>query len=236
MVRSFKHSGDLGDVIYSLPAMRALGGGVLYLDPQGGLSSPLVKWDGRNCTKLNAGVIDSISPLLKLQPYIADVRHWRGEPVDYDLDQFRLHLIFQNLSDSHLAAFNLPLTERDKPWLQIDSAITIADRPFVIARTLRYHGNDTFWEANLPGIKDQSVFVGFPKEYEIFVETFGHPVPHVPTPDILTLTRVLAGCNEFIGNESLCRALAEGLKKNIVIELYRAYPATIFNREGARYV
>ena len=29
---SFRHSGKLGDIIYSLPAVRALGGGIFYVD------------------------------------------------------------------------------------------------------------------------------------------------------------------------------------------------------------
>lgn len=39
MAKTFKHSGDLGDIIFALPAVRALGGGILYLDPDGGFSN-----------------------------------------------------------------------------------------------------------------------------------------------------------------------------------------------------
>ncbi|MDP9172633.1 MAG: hypothetical protein M3O30_02045 [Planctomycetota bacterium] len=226
----------MGDVIYALPTIRALGGGVLYLDPRGGLSSPLVKWAGRSCTKLNAAAIESIKPLLSCQPYIQEVRHWNGEPVDYDMDQFRLHLKFNNLSDSHLAAFTLPLVERDRAWITVDSPVSIPDRPVVIARSLRYHGNDTFWESILPQIKECAVFVGFQKEYEIFVYTFNHEITYWPTPDIMALTRVLAGCQQFIGNQGLPHAIAEALKKNLINEVFRPYPAAVFQRPGAQYV
>jgi hypothetical protein len=50
--KRFKHSGDLGDIIFSLPTIRALGGGTLYLDPAGGQNSPLVNWVGRTSSKL----------------------------------------------------------------------------------------------------------------------------------------------------------------------------------------
>jgi hypothetical protein len=236
MAKTYKHSGDLGDVIYALPAIRALGGGILYLDPQGGLSSPLLKWEGRDCTKLSAKTIDSIIPLLSRQPYIREVRHWHGEPVDYDLDQFRLHLNYNNLSDSHLAAFKIPFTERDTPWIAIDAPVSIPNRTIVIARSLRYHGNDTFWESKLPVIKEHSVFVGLPREHEIFVETFGHDVPYWPTADIVALTRVLAGCLQFIGNQGLPHAIAEATKKDLINEVFRPYPGAVFNRPGAQYV
>jgi hypothetical protein len=234
--RTFKHSGDLGDVVFGLPAVRALGGGILYLDPEGGLSSPIVKWMGRDRTKMSAGTIDAAIPFLRMQPYLEDIRHWRGESVDVDLDQFRLHVKYNNLSDSHLAVFNLASTERDTAWLRVDEVIRVTDRPLVLARNFRYHGNDSFWEAYLPQIKDRSVFVGHPKEHDVFVHTFGHEVPYLPTPDILSLARVLAGCEQFIGNQGLPHALAEGLKINVVNEYCRVYPAAVFQRAGAQYV
>ena len=83
----------------------------------------------------------------------------------------------------------------------------------MLARNLRYHGNDGFWEANLPQFKARAVFVGHPKEHEILVFTFGHEVPYHSTPDILSLARVLAGAHQFIGNQGLPHALAEAMKK-----------------------
>jgi hypothetical protein len=206
------------------------------MDPEGGLKSPLVKWVGRDRTKLCAATIESAMPLLRLQPYLEDVRFWRGEQVEFDLDTFRLNIRFNNLADSHLAAFNLPLTERDTPWLRVDSPISIPNRPLILARNLRYHGNDAFWEAFLPQIKERAVFVGSPLEHQSLVHAFGHEVEYYPTPDILTLTRVLAGCQQFIGNEGLPRALAEGMKINVINEYGRLYPGTIFKRPGAQYV
>jgi hypothetical protein len=226
----------MGDVIFSLPAVRALGGGILYIDPEGGLSSPIVKWQGRNCTKMNAAIVDSAIPFLKMQPYLQDVRAWHGEPVDVDLDQFRLHIRFNNLSDSHLAAFNLPLTERDTPWLCVDEPVAVPDRPLILARNLRYHGNDSLWESYLPQIKHMAAFVGSPLEHEVFVKTYGHEVPYLHTPDILSLARVLAGCRQFIGNQGLPHAIAEGMKKELVNEYCRLYPAALFKRPGAQYM
>jgi hypothetical protein len=237
MPKTFKHSGDLGDVVFSLPAIRALGGGILYLDPDGGFSNPIVmKFADKVRTKLNAEAIESIKPLLLQQPYIQEVRHWHGETVDHDLDEFRRHNTFNNLSDSHLAAFGLPPSERDTAWLTVADPIAIPGRPIVINRSVRYHGNYTFWECNLPQLKNISVYVGYPKEHEIFVYTFGHEVPYYATPDILTLARVIAGAQQFVGNQGLPHAIAEGLKKRLINEVFRPYPAAVFKRDGAQYV
>jgi hypothetical protein len=156
--RLFKHSGDLGDIIFSLPTIRALGGGLLYLDPNGGEASPFVDWAGKTGTNLvlhldehrNEGTpvnqlpgrtrtnlttesIESLRPLLLQQEYIVDVQLWYGETVDHDLDAFRRHNRFNNLSDAHLAAFELPFAERDRAWLTIDQPIAIDGRSIVAA-------------------------------------------------------------------------------------------------------
>jgi hypothetical protein len=236
MGKTFKHSGDMGDIIFSLPVIRAMGGGILYLDPKGGFGSPLVKIVAKDRTKLDAKSIDMLAPILKQQPYIEDVRHWNGEPVDHDLDQFRNSLGFNNLSDSHLTAFNLPTTERDAAWIQIADPIVIPDRPIVVNRSIRYHGNYTFWESNLPRLGSKCIFVGYPKDYEIFIYTFGQEIPYYPTPELLTLARVIAGCHLFMGNQGFPHALAEGMKKNLVNEVFQHRPSAIFKRDGANYV
>jgi hypothetical protein len=232
----FRHSGDLGDIIFALPTVRALGGGVLYLDPDGGTTSPYVRATMTKPTKLSRQSIEAITPLLLRQDYIKGVQLWSGEVVDYDLDKFRTHLTFNNLSDSHLAAFGLPLTQRDRAWLTFADPLVIPDRPIVISRSVRYHGNHGFWEAYLPAIRDRAVFVGLPKEHEIFEYTFGCAVTFFPTPDLLTLARVIAGCRQFIGNSALPHALAEAMKKDLINEYYRPSLMTMFKRAGAQYV
>ncbi|HEX4792935.1 MAG TPA: hypothetical protein VH370_04035, partial [Humisphaera sp.] len=88
MTKTFKHSGNLSEIIFALPTIRALGGGILYLDPAGGESEPLVKQPQklRSRTRLDADSIESLRPLLALQEYIVEVRNWSGENVDFNLD------------------------------------------------------------------------------------------------------------------------------------------------------
>jgi hypothetical protein len=236
MARTFKHSGDLGDIIFALPAVRALGGGILYLDPQGGATEPLVLTSGTPKTKLNAGSIESLKTLLARVPYVNEVRSWNGEAVDVNLDVFRQHARFNNLSDAYLSAFGLPFTERDRQWLEISDPLSDSRFPIIIARSVRYHGNYVFWALNTPKIAHQCAFVGLPKDHEIFEYTFEIKVHYWPTPDILTLARVIAGAQQFIGNQGLPHALAEAMKKNLINEVFRPNPAAVFKRPGAAYV
>lgn len=236
MTRTYKHSGDLGDIIFALPAIRAMGGGILYLDPNGGANEPLIHQCGTPKTKLTAGAIERLKTLMVRVPYITEVRHWNGEPVDANLDQFRNHLRFNNVCDSHLAAFGLPITERDRPWIDIKDPLVDARYPIIIARSVRYHSNYPWWAMNMPRIASQCAFVGLPKEHEIFEYTFEVKVHFWDAPDILTLTRILAGAKQVICNQSLPQTLAEAMKKNLINEVFRISPGAVFNRQGASYI
>ena len=212
---------------------------MLYLDPEGGLQSPMLRQyaDPRFLrTKLNAQTIAELTPILLQQEYVREVRLWAGEAVDYDLDVFRSDVSLNNLSDSHLQPFGLPSAERDRAWLRIADPIVIENRPIVISRSVRFQGNHVFWENNLPLFKDRCVFVGYAKDHDIFQYTFGMEIPHYPTPDMLTLARVIAGCGQFMGNQGFPHALAEGMKKNLINEVFRPHPSTVFKREWAVYV
>ena len=222
-----KHSGDLGDIIFSIPAINALGGGVLCLDPAGGESSPAFTRIGQPRTKLDIESINEVTPLLRIQKCIVDVLPWSGQKVKYDLDKFRDHIRFNNLCISHLEAFGLNHDLSRKPWLNFPYKRKLPKR-FVISRTPRYHGNYTFWVNQLPRIKNDAIFVGFEKEHEIFEYTFGCKIDFYPTPSILDLAETINSAEVLFCNQGLPHAIAEGLHRNLVCEMYRIYPAAVF--------
>ncbi|CAN5598612.1 hypothetical protein BH10PLA1_BH10PLA1_05770 [soil metagenome] len=149
-------------------------------------------------TRLNAPVIDRIKPLLARLPYLTDVQYWDGRPVDVNLDLFREHLRFDNISDSHLAAFGLPLSERDQAWTDISDPLIDPRYPLIISRSVRYQSNYQFWDHNLWKIIERSAFVGFKKDHEIFEYTFGIKIHFWDAPDVVTLARVIAGAKQFV--------------------------------------
>ncbi len=235
-MKTFKHSGDLGDIIYSLPTIKALGGGVLYLDPTGGLTDPLVAWGRRSNTSLSEKVIDKLKPLLEQQSYIKGVEIWdESVKVDYNLNEFRKNLT-NNLSDSHLKAFGLPSLHRDDAWLNIDEPLHHSSgRKTLMTRSLRVHSNHSFWETLPDSTIEDLVFVGNKFEYEVFCETFKYDIPFWDL-SILDLARAIAGCKLFMSNQTFGSAIAEGFKKDLVQEVYRLCPLAIFQRKGANYV
>ena len=148
-VKTFKHSGDMGDIILSLPAVSSLGGGILYLDPEGGEQEDLVSWSTYTRTKLNREKILSLKPVLENQPYIDEVRLWDPSiKVDYNLDKFRRHIKFNNLTTSHLAAFGLePKAEKwhSKKWMEVEPKKLPNNKSIILSRSCRYHSNYSFW-------------------------------------------------------------------------------------------
>ena len=76
---NFLHSGDLGDAIYALPSIQALGGGNLYF-----ASRPWTRtrWE-------DGGLLALIQRLFEKQPYVSSVALYTGEPLDIDFSTFR---------------------------------------------------------------------------------------------------------------------------------------------------
>lgn len=231
----FKHSGDLGDIIFSLPTIRALGGGQLYLDPTGGLKDPLVKWADRRSTKLGITSIEFITPLLERQEYITKVGiFFDSLPITHNLNEFRQHVKYNNLSDSHLSAFGLNHDQRNEAWIKPLKPKRVAR--FIMSRSFRYQGNHGFWENYLPLMEKDCAFIGFEDEHEVFQKTFMKKVPLYKVKDVEDMVNVIAGSDMFVSNQGFPHSLAEAMKHNLTLEVYPPYPSVVFQRPGAQYV
>lgn len=235
MEKTFKHSGDLGDIIYSLVAIKRLGGGILYLDTTGGESDQACKMQclgGK--TSFNKDSYNYLYPLLKAQPYIYDVKEWNGENCDYNLNKYRIKFNdgtckTTNLIDNQLDSLNLPLyTDHNEPWLVVRENIKL-DRNIILTRTPRYQSNYTWFLINKYNIEKTAIFVGLPKEHEYFEWTFKIKVPYYEVKDALEMAKILAGCETFICNATSTLAIAIGLGTvPIVQEVDPRCPSCVF--------
>ena len=223
-MRHYFHAGDLGDIIYALPVVRAMGGGVLHLMDDRGLSM-------HGMTRER---FDAIAPLLRVQPYVQDVRPDAiPRPTDpatipvVDLNRFRFSgqdFVQTFLADTHLNTWGLPLAERSTAWLHVARPRRV--RPVVLARSIRYHNHAFPWRRVLDQYGPHAMFVGTPAEHAAFVSTFGD-VEYVHTPTLLGAAQVIAAASLFIGNQSCPLAIAHGLKKPAVVEVCLACPNCI---------
>lgn len=232
---TFKHAGDVGDIIYSLPTIRALGGGVLALHSE--------RWTREPMTSDSKA--QSLRALLITQPYITEVR-WLlpGDPADVNLNDFRAAYFRdfrkpefpkqRNLCEWILRTHGCDPDEQNKKWLDVEPvrvARVIVNRTGAGRKATHVYRNRDFpWNEVVEKYASQMAFVGTHEEFKDFEWRVGPNVPYHPTPDLHALAQVIAGADLFIGNQSCAYAIAEGLKKPAVLEVCPWLPNCLFNR------
>lgn len=225
----FKHSGNIGDVIYAIPVMKAIAKNKpihLHLQIDQKVSY------GRNIhplgnVMLNRKMVELLSPLLLGQPGFVHCDVWDGRPVDVDLDIIRKYPIMLNrghISRWYFLMFGAfyPL---EQPWLQIDAGSELTDA-ILICRSQRYHA---------PGIRydflsayPEVYFAGLPQEFEAMQNEIPS-LRYKPVNNFLELAGLIAGCRLFIGNQSFPFALAEAMKVNRLLEWYFQTPNVVID-------
>lgn len=234
----YHHTGDMGDVIYSLPTIKAIGPGMLWLSPENHFAYPLPTH-----TPVTPEWAASLASLLNLQDYIFRCQYTPAYPhsTDYDLNSHRAYYIergndkFNTLFRLHLMKFKVDYPE-DQPWLTVDRADTIEGRPIMVNRTQRWNDPKFDWTALVKNHKHQMFFVGTSKEYEMFRKFDPHrEVPYVKTPQLLDLARLIQGCKVFVGNQSTPMAIAFGLNKPVIQETWPLNRNCVFKRDNALY-
>jgi len=223
------HSGNTGDIIYSLPSLKE------YCHQHDCKIEYLLKLDRPSNfnlinhplgdVMLNETMANMLKPLLEHQSYIDSVRllgKFENEKVDFDLDSFRSEN--KNLSAGNIALWNqivYPQLRGKIHEISID-ATPIENDYIIINRTIRYNNpliDYTILEGNVK-------FVGVESEFKI-MKAINPSVEHLQVKDFYELAKYIAGCKLFVGNQSMAYSIAEGLKVKRVLEQYYAAPNVI---------
>ena len=189
-------SGDFGDALYGLPSVRALGGGELYF-----VSRPWTR------TRWDSSLLATIKPLIDQTGYCQAKLH-QGEWIDHDFSTFRnggqkLGRTIAERESRWVGAGNISL----EPWLRAEPE---PKAKIVINRGARWQGFHFPWHELLLQFDHQLIFIGLPAEHQAFEKEYGK-VPFAPTRDLLEAAQLIAGSELFIGNQSACLAIANGL-------------------------
>jgi hypothetical protein len=220
-----------------MPVMRAFGGGTLMIEAAGYTRRLLTPdaWCG-------------IDLLLKQQDYVQDVVPWtKGMFCHYNLNDFRARL-FQAVrkgqgKDKHLGhwmcdAHGIPYGAMNQAWLKVEPnpvAKVVISRAGAGRGSHHVYQNHLFpWHLVWRKYGKDAVFVGTEHEHTAFTHACGE-VPHYPTANLLEAAQVIAGGQLFIGNQSAPHAIAEGLKKNIVLEVWPEGPNCLMFRPGVHH-
>jgi len=227
----FYHSGDLGDILYSLPAVKEIGAGDFYIGPDNQF-----KMDTRETmTRDRANLI---LPLLESQSYIKSASFSDKVPlvVDHDLNKCRGIMggadpidlrPGNNLARVYLHYYKLNMDLDVPAWLDVQA--NPVER-VIINRTMRYRNKDFRWDLILRKYRGSIGMVGTKHEHEDFQINWG-PVRRIETKNLLETAQIIAGAELFIGNQSCCYAIAEGLKQQAILETYPSINNCIFKRE-----
>lgn len=216
----FTHSGDIGDIIYSLPAIRAQGGGTLIL-----FDSP-----GKSAHGMTEAKVNRLRPLLESQSYIDAVK-WSDTPIESSLNGFRDHMSHGNLADAHLATQGLDWSHRVHKWLSVEPNRKYR---FLFSRSQRYRNWSFPWQSIVYRYGADAAFVGFESEWREFCDSFGYVRFAEEQGDFLELAKLIAGCEMFVGNQSSPLAVAHGLKHNVIMEISpgSSHPHCVFQRSN----
>ncbi len=222
--KRFKHSGDLGDLWYSLPVVSHHGGGEIALNPEG---LPTPKMDG-SASGLTRHMIEMCRPLLESQSYIKKVSVWDRRKVDCDLDLFRIGVDYNkvNLCRWILKSFRVGFEKAaDTAWITCgENRIATT----VFARSFRYRNPGVNLKEVYEMYRSSAVFVGLPDEHKNFEQEVGK-IAYQRVKNFLEMAEIINGADLFVGNQSSPMALAIALNKPFVQEVCRFCPNCIFN-------
>jgi len=239
-MKTYRHSGTLGDLIYSLSIVKKMEPGK-FLVALNNIENCVAQYgyrpeevDPAHQGRFTEQDYAWLKPLLERQNYITETGTWRqgdAEP-DVDLDRFR-GTLFRGFEGNYVRAyhiaFGLPflMKDFDEPWLSADPITT---KPIVVSRTARYRttepqGTATHMQMAIDSdLANNGIFVGTYAEHEDYVKTTGVNIPYRPIRDFLELAGIVAGADLVVANQNFVYSLAMGLGKPAILETIKIKP------------
>lgn len=240
-IQTYYHSGAVGDVIYALPALRS------HAATRGGKIALVLTnaTDVSPSPKLTLKSATSLIKLIAAQPYVASASYEPQitHPPPYNVDAFRKHALTERwarcrftISDAVATAVGVDWSASMHPWLKCGAKRHWMKNGTLIKvianRTERFQNPHFPWRSVVEKYSGEIAFAGTDDEYAAFIAKFGC-IPRILCDDALQLAEAINGAKLFIGNQSLARAIAEGLKKPIVQECWPQLPNCIWERPDA---
>jgi hypothetical protein len=241
----FKHGCFAGDLIYALAGIKTIcessdHKAVIYqwLNQQGRLYEGAEHPYGSSM--MNKYAFDMLKPLIESQDYVESFNEWKGEKVMVDMDMIRQvknHMPYGNIVTWLAMVFAEMRPKYWEPWITLNHPAMYnkaLEGMILINRTSRYHGQwiDYFF---LKEYQERLMFIGMPEEHKQFCMEWGFTIPHYVVNDFLELAIALKSCKLFIGNQSMCFAIAEAMKVPRILEICDFAPNVHPCGEGGYY-
>ena len=220
---NFLHSGHLGDIMYSLPAIKELSKThkcKLYIQADKPME---VDYQNHPSGKvyLDKRIVNLLLPLLQQQTFLNSVNIYNNEKIDVNLDLFRkmpINIRFHSVRwYSHLTGVHVNMHE---PCLFVKPHKLVKNK-IVIVRSPRYRNSYINYEF-LKNTKNL-VCVGLKSEFEDLKKEI-HNLEFYDCKDFLEMAEIIKGSKFFIGNECFAYSIAESLKIPRLLEASPDFP------------
>ncbi|HEY0055613.1 MAG TPA: hypothetical protein VGB63_09675 [Pedobacter sp.] len=224
------HSGNSGDIIYSLPSLLKINeltgrkfNFLLKLNQPHNIGEHYSHPLGQ--VMLNEKMIAMLTPLLESQEYIEKCEVYYDQVIDIDLDGFRKAGILLDRGDiGRWCGYTIGINpDLYIPWLSVEPDIAF-NGSIVISRSERYRNSCI--DYSFIAKYEKVFFVGVKAEYDDLKKLLP-TIKWIELQDFLKLAQIIAGCKLFIGNQSFPFSIAEGLKVPRVLETYAFSPNVV---------
>jgi len=214
------HSGCIGDIIYSMPTMKALGVTNLYVA-------------NRPWTKPIENRIGAFSRLLESQGVSVNLHS--GEDINYDLSTYRNGgMLYGDNIASRVARWVGVKIDPAVPWIQINEENQEAKGKIIVSRGARWHGEFFPWKDLVEALGYRMLFVGLEEEHDVFCDRFGI-IEYLPTVDLYDVARAIKSADLFIGNQSSPNSIANGIGARSIVETCLYAFDCIYRRDNVIY-
>jgi hypothetical protein len=226
---SVKHSGHIGDILYSLNIVKSIA------DKHGPVDF-YIGFEVANQTPnhpsgkytMTDKAFAYMLPLLESLPFIGGVYKHNGQEIEYDLDKFRLQGF--NLASSDLRKwypyvypdFEVNLSDK---LIEADKTYDYLKEAVVVNLTKRYRNASINYRL-LEKLNRPIYFVGLDEEHVLF-QLYELQHKRIVVKDALHMSNILNSCYLFIGNQSSTFALAEQMKICRALEVHNGCPNVI---------
>lgn len=170
---------------------------------------------------------EMLRPLLMIQEYVEDCIIWEGQEFEIDLDLLRENsftpMPFGNLFFWQQLVIPQMAADYSEKWINVPDSnnifneLVISDH-IIINKTERYQ-NQLITYYFLKDYQDKLIFAGTEKEHKVFCSTWNISIPRLIVKDFVELAQAIKSCKFFIGNQSMCYHIAEGMGKKRLLEI-----------------
>lgn len=244
---NFSHSGSIGDVIGSIPAMKEFNrqtGKKIILHLISGVKAEYyegathpTKDKDNVMVMLNESVIEMLKPLLLAQEFIEGVVTTTKDVKN----SLRLHAIrevnvgmpYFSLNRWYFYAFPDFQCDLTKQWLTVpDSDTDLATGKIIITRTERYTQSNLNYDFLKP-YEDDLIFSGTMREYNQFMMAFDLNIKKLTVNSFLDIAQAIKQSRFHISNQTMAFQISEGLRHPRMLEACLYAPNVIVFGENA---